>query len=251
MLFKNYLHTIRTPKHLTFLGSALILLSLFLDSRIPRPTVEAMNNFESSAFHGRDIPDPLSEPSPGTFREISTPEFTFYSQTPPNVQDVMIDFRYSCQPSCPQLWLELQNQPDVISPRFVIYHHTLIHMPWFGLYRNNFFLYQRDLTFKDVESFISQIPSGSVIDQTIMSALKINQTNITTTENLTSLDNQQYILTTYQPPRQHHGWYRFTRALNIRQAQRDSTNQLIWRIKTYNQKPETRIYITYPDLQYK
>lgn len=243
---------ITRPQHLIFVGFALIILSLILDFKFPRPTIAQVNNNHSSAFHGRDIVDPLVPPSPDAYREISLPSFTFYSESPAQAQDAMISFRYSCQPECPQLWLELQNQPSAVSPRFAVYHPQLAHLRWFSIYRNNFFLYQQQLTYRTVDQFLTQLPDQPfAVDPAIAQVLQISSPKMISSEDPQITSNAKYILTTYQHPRQHHGWNKFTRGLNLAQAQRDSSNRLMWHLKSIGESPETKIFITYPEIDYR
>ena len=100
----------------SILGILCISIALFYDHFYPRRTAAEINQQNSSGFHGRHIPDPLSPPPDENIKILETPDTIFYAQIIEGKTDFKINFWYQCNPECQQIWLSVNPKRDLLLP---------------------------------------------------------------------------------------------------------------------------------------
>lgn len=234
------------PKTIT-ISIICIAIGIVLDYSSPRKSVHALNQYHSSAFHSSNFQDPIKPPDPEQTSLIPSPKFTFYINTPPTSERILLEFRYQCQPSCGQIWLSQDSFPGDIPPKFLIRHPIFENLPWFSVWNNHFFLYQKELKYKTIDEFLQNPPQElTLTEQSIAQALNLNASNIAFLEETNQIGDAAYILSTFQHPRTIHDWSKFTYRFNVRGATRDPQGNLPFTLHTISQDSNYQITITKP-----
>jgi hypothetical protein len=153
----------------------------------------------SAAFSGGGVADPLAEPTVEELVElVANNRFQFVA--PEGGELIRLRFWYRCETVCPTLWLKLGNGEEEITAGLVR-HSLLEHLPWFYIEDGDRRLYQREMKYRTVESFLSANEAQAITDKELAAAR--------------ALEGVDYILTTYAEPQMAGSWYRYDQVAAI------------------------------------
>ncbi len=235
-------------------GLGLVGVGLFLDYHFPRAFAWEQNHQHTSAFHGGQVKDPLLPPTESETKQVSTPEFIFYSRVPITKRYVKIKFLYLCKPQCGQLWLSLKSKPDAVTPSFLLVHPVLDNLSWFNILEDRLFLYQKQINYQSIKDFVSQPVTVPVLTEySVAQARGFTGAHVSFLEDTDQLGDAQYILTTYERPRYIGSWREFSRVLSIQGAERNQAGYLIWKLTTkpLEGQPLPSVLMTIPSIEYQ
>lgn len=114
----------------------------------------------------------------------------------------------------------------------IITHPLLIDIKWSSIYKDGFRLYQKDSTYTNIEDFLNNLPAKHqiAIDSVAAKQYKINSGNYTLLDNLSSLDQIGYILTSYTPPTKDGSWYAYDQRFDLQDAAVNNLGNLEWAV---------------------
>ncbi len=107
-----------------------------------------------------------------------------------------------------KFWISLKTVEGTKPVSILIHHPLLDNLSWSHVTNVQYTLYQREPKYQSVEEFISSPPKDAVIgtDQVIIDQKIIAQNNIEALDDLASLENVDFILTTYHKPFEENGY---------------------------------------------
>lgn len=216
-----------------FVGFAISMVGLFIDLQQGRVSIHEFNQYESSSFQNGITVDPIKPPDPETIISVPSPTYSFNVNVPNAQQRIKLEFRYQCSSGCPQTWLKLNSHPGPIIPTFLIHHPVFERLDWFAIRNQSLFLYQKELKYKSVAEFLSDLPSSTILtEQNIQFALKLNSPNIQLLEQTSTIGDAEYILSSYYIPRQVHGWSTYASIINLEDVPRGPDGNIVFTLNT-------------------
>lgn len=195
-------------------GFSLLIVSLFLNTSFSRSSLIDITRGRSGAFHGRHIQDPLLPPEPAEITHTSSGSATLTLTQPPETFTLTLAFIYRCHPSCGKLWL------DVITPsqgiKLLISHPVFDSVSWFFVRDGGVNIFQKDPQFSSGDQVIAQIPAVKILtEQSIIEAKNWWLPETSLLEDIDHLGQQEYIITSYEPPQPFNTWLMYSKTIAI------------------------------------
>lgn len=147
---------------------------------------------------------------------------------------VSIPFRFPNESSDQPLWLLLllENNDHLLR---LIHHPQIADLTWSSVESNGVILFQRQKNYASLDQFLQNPPAKNTLlldeslkDQTWFTDL--SGTLVNPQNHDITLDQFDYILTYYQPPRTENDWYIFETILDASRAQVNIKEELVWEI---------------------
>lgn len=217
------------------LGLVIICLSIFglavwVNISFTKPSATEMNLGRSSAFQGREIQDPLREPNEANILTFDTPAYPLEGFVPAHTNNLNVSFLYQCEKSCPQIWLTFSTaeQEKIQS---IIHHPALIDLNWFHIIDNEMTIYQKLPTYRSFAELKDSNPKGLLTEKGIASDAGWNNESIRFLEDVESITDEQFVITTRKPISKLRKWHRFSEDIDIADIQRDERGQVTFFIE--------------------
>jgi hypothetical protein len=233
---------------LLLIGLSLLALAFFINIKFPKTDIAKINNYRSSAFASQNVSDPHLSPSQNEVMEISVPEFDFKAGIPQNSHQIQVSFFYKCQPSCNNYWLKVKAQDQNHSLDFLVDHQIMQNLNWFLIEKDGIRLYQKEVFFDSAEELIS---SGQpfLSEKSLVFYKQISSQNIKFLEETETLNNIEYIVTTYNQPRIVSEWRQFAQIFSTDKLYRDKNNNLLFQLTSLDKNLE-KVWISEPKVEY-
>jgi hypothetical protein len=190
-------------------------------------------------FYPHRPPAQSTSPEPNQESVVITgPNAFFYTKVFLERDKTFVSFPFK-PPSPPQLiWLFLVMQEGTPHTRLLISHPQLNDLEWPSVTNGFVTLYQREKQYETIDDFINNPPASSqtsVLMDPYLTRInpyqEVPATQISEREPYLELDNINYILTTYHPPRiGNDGYHYYETTLDAGLAQLNDSEQLIWQI---------------------
>lgn len=251
MTIKNIPHYFQYQKGVIklFIFSCLVItISFLLSISSHRDSIES-----------RLVPALFKPEQIGYSRVASKPSFEsikaqyfpieFTTSLPPHTKTVRVELILSCEPSCQQVWLVVEN--NQLQENILVDHQGIRQLPYFFVSNGFYQFYQRQLSFANLDEYLDAGLPGNLFTEKAMADnfFKLGKQTSLLEENL-DLSEADYVLTTYQFPKHHGEWY-FARDIDVSDYDLSQKISFTLNHKEIDTTTNPRLYLFPPVITYR
>lgn len=208
----------RTKDTLIVSLGSIFLLGFILSGWLPRycPILQRhILGCPSDFVHNLPATPKEKEQARYAHQEIFSTQVIFTAKLEADRHDTAIRFAYIAQGN--QVATLRVRETEGYKDLALITHPLLNNLDWSRISENGISLYQRNDTYSSIQELKLNPPPSQRIAADSAAMAKENFA-VTSLENISTLDDIDYILTTYQPKQQDGNWHLFDQRFNLTQA---------------------------------
>lgn len=220
----------RTKDQIITLLGGIILVVLILSAWIPQPCpalrgalIGCPNTLQSKVLTPAE-----KEIARVPHQDINTQSTLFFVDSNDQRQYTAVRFEYMLNNSKEYGFLQLRTTNGTYENVSLFTHPLLQNLSWPSLSASAYRLYQRSDTYPDFDSFLKNLPSAAQLaaDSVMVSRYQLQKGHYTSLEPLTSLNGINYVLTSFEPPKNDGDWQQFERTYDLSSASVDQNNKI-------------------------